>query len=101
MAESVTDSSFETQLLIPQVITYYVFWLSADEYWIPSRAKWQWWASNRRDRVNRLSTEVPRALGRPRSACSFPFRPPFLPVCEHSLLPRRSHPALCLAGTDR
>src|SRR4029077_7293264 len=24
----------------PQVITYYVFWPSADEYWIPSQAEW-------------------------------------------------------------
>src|SRR5713226_6311707 len=101
MAESVTDSSFETQLLIPQVITYYVFWLSADEHWIPSRAKWQWWASNRRDRVNRLSTEVPRALGRPRCPCSFAWRPPFHRFCQHSVLPRRSRAALVLGGTDR
>src|SRR5260370_8065241 len=100
MEESVRYSSFKTQLLIPQVITYYFFWLWGDEYWIPSRAKWQWWASNRRDRVNRLSTEVPRALGRRRFSCSFAWRPPCHRFCQHSFLPSRSLASLVLRRTD-
>src|SRR6266849_5571426 len=85
----------------PHVITYYVFWLSADEMLdceLGEKA-----ASGCLTSVIKLTGYrwSSFAFGRSRRYCSLAWWPPSHRFCEHSVLPRRSRATPVLGRIDR